>query len=58
MDLLIFIAVLALIFGVVIWCLSMIPLPEPYGRIVQVVVALIFLLVLLQRVLPYAGVRF
>jgi hypothetical protein len=57
MDLLIFIAVLALIFGVVIWCLSMIPLPEPYGRIVQVVVALIFLLVLLQRVLPYAGVR-
>lgn len=58
MELLIFVCVLAVVFGVVVWILSVLPLPDPYGRIVQVVVALIFLLVLLQRVLPYAGLRY
>lgn len=57
MDLLIYLAVLALVFGVVVWCVSLVPLPDPYGRILQVVVALIFLLIVLRAVLPMAGVR-
>jgi hypothetical protein len=37
-----------LIFGVVWWIITLIPLPAPFAQIAQVVVALIFLLVLLS----------
>jgi hypothetical protein len=51
------IAILALCFGVIVWIISVIPIPEPYGRIVQVVCAVVFLIFLLRMLLPLAGVR-
>lgn len=46
-SLLVTVLVLVLIGGVVWWILTLVPLPEPFGKIAQIVVALIFVLVLL-----------
>jgi uncharacterized membrane protein YwzB len=54
-SLLVTILVLALIFGLVWWAIGMIPLPPPFGMIVQVALVLIFVLVLLSYLLPLAG---
>ena len=49
-SLLVFILILALIFGVVWYVISLIPLPPPFGRVAQIVVGLIFILVLIGAV--------
>jgi hypothetical protein len=46
-GLLVTVIILALIFYVAYWLLSKIPLPEPFGVIVQVILGLIILVVLL-----------
>ena len=48
MSLLISLLVMLLIFGVVYYIIGMIPLPAPFGRIAYIVLAVIFLIVLLQ----------
>ena len=47
LNLLVVLLILALVFGLVLWCISMLPLPAPFGRIAQVVVVLILIVVLL-----------
>ena len=47
--------ILCLIFGVIWWVLTLIPLPAPFGRVAQVVLAVIFLIVLIYMLLPLAG---
>lgn len=49
--------ILCLIFGVVWWVLTLIPLPPPFGQVAQVVVALLFALILISLLLPLAGIH-
>ncbi len=56
-GLLVQILIICLIFGVVWWVISLLPLPAPFGQVAQVVVALIFLLILISLLLPLAGVH-
>lgn len=46
-DLLLTVIVLAIVFGLAYWLVMKLPLPDPFGPIVQVAVILICLLVLL-----------
>jgi hypothetical protein len=50
-TLLIWLLFLVIIFGLVWWIITLIPLPAPFGQVAQVVVAVIFLLVLLSVLL-------
>jgi len=54
-SLLIDLLVLCLVFGVAYWIIGLLPLPAPFRQIALVVMALIFLLVLLNWLLPFAG---
>ena len=56
-DLLIYLLVLVLFLGVVVWVINLIALPEPYGRIAIAIVALIFLLLLLSMLLGAVPLR-
>lgn len=54
-SLLISIIIIAIIAGLAFWLVGMLPLPAPFGQIVQVAVVLICLLVLLGVV--FGGVQ-
>ena len=54
-SLLIYLLVLCLVFGVVYYIITLIPLPAPFRQIALIVLALIFLLVLLSWLLPFIG---
>lgn len=53
-SLLLSVLVCLVIFAVVFWAISLLPIPEPYGRIARVVVGVVFLLWLLRLLLPMA----
>lgn len=55
--LLIFIFVVAIVAGVVLYIVSLLPLQAPWGNIARICVLLIALLVILARVLPALGVN-
>jgi hypothetical protein len=57
-GLLVTILIMCIVFGVIWWILTLIPLPAPFGRVAQVVVAVIFLIWLLYLLLPLAGAGF
>jgi len=42
--------VLCLIFGVIYYIITLLPLPAPFGQIALIILALVFLLVLLNEV--------
>lgn len=48
---LIYILVLCLVFGIILYVVRMLPLPEPFGVIAQAIVALILLLIILDMLL-------
>jgi len=50
-SLLVWILVLCLVFGIVVWIIQLLPLPPPFGMIAQAVVALILLLIVLDVLL-------
>ena len=54
-SVLVTILVLCLIFGLIWWIFSLIPLPPPFGQIARVVIAIIFLLIVIYELLPLAG---
>lgn len=54
-SLLITILIFALVAGVVWYIIRLIPLPPPFGLIVQLVFLLICVLVLISFLLPFAG---
>jgi hypothetical protein len=54
-SILITLLVLCLIFGLVWWIITLIPLPAPFGRVAQVIVAVIFLIIVIYMLLPLAG---
>jgi len=47
--------VLLIIFSLIWWIVSVLPLPAPFARIAQVVVVVIFCLILIYMLLPFAG---
>lgn len=49
-DLLIYILVMLIVFGLIYWVITLLPLPYPFGLIAQIVVAVILLLVLLSLI--------
>ncbi len=54
-ELLIWILVLAIVFGVVVWIVQQLPLPAPFGAIALAVVGLIFLLIVIRLLLGMPG---
>jgi hypothetical protein len=52
MSLLIYLLVLVLIFGLIVYAVRMLPLPAPWNQVALVVVALIFILLLLNAFMP------
>ena len=51
-SVLVTILVLCLIFGLIWWIITLIPLPAPFGQVARVVVAVLFLLIVLYELLP------
>jgi hypothetical protein len=50
-TLLIWLLVLLLVLGVVVWVIQLLPLPPPFGNIAIAIVALIFILILVSALL-------
>lgn len=55
LSILVSILVMCLVFGLIWWILSLIPLPAPFAQIARVVVAVIFCIWLIYLLVPYAG---
>jgi hypothetical protein len=55
LGLLVTILVMCIIFGLIWWIISVIPLPPPFARIAQVVCVVLFCLWLIYLILPLAG---
>lgn len=55
LSILVTILVMCLIFGLIWWIISLIPLPAPFGQVARVVIAVIFVIYLIYMLLPLAG---
>jgi hypothetical protein len=55
LSLLITILVMCIIFGLIWWIFTQIPLPAPFAQIARVVVVVIFCIWLIYLLLPLAG---
>lgn len=55
--LLIWLLVLCLVFGVIVWVIQQLPLPSPFGSIAIAIVGLIFILILVSMVLGEIPLR-
>lgn len=56
-SLLITLVILGLIFAIIWWGISQIPMPPPFSWVVRVIFALIVILVLVEYLLPLANVH-
>ena len=56
-SLLIWLLVLCLVMGVIIWVVQQLPLPAPFGTIAIAIVALIFILILVGMLLGDVPLR-
>lgn len=54
-SLLVTILVMCIIFGLIWWIFTQIPLPAPFAQIARVVIVVIFCLILIYTLLPLAG---
>jgi hypothetical protein len=54
-SLLVTVLVMCIIFGLLWWIVSVIPLPPPFAQVARVVVVVIFCLWLIYLLLPMAG---
>ena len=54
-SLLLTILILCLVFGLIWWIVSLLPLPAPFGQVARVVVAILFLVIVLYELLPLIG---
>jgi hypothetical protein len=55
--LIVHILIAAIIVGLLLWVLSLIPFFAPYSQIVRIVVAVIFVIWLIMQLLPLSGIR-
>lgn len=56
-SLIVYLIVVGLIFGLVWWFLGVLAIPEPFGKIVRILVALIAFLIVLSVLLQLLGVH-
>jgi hypothetical protein len=56
LSLLVTILIMCLVFGLIYWILSIVPLPSPFAQIARVVVAVIFAIWLIYLLLGVTGV--
>lgn len=54
-SLLITILIMCLVFGVIWWIITLVPLPAPFAQVARVVIAVIFCIWLIYLILPLAG---
>lgn len=54
-GLLLNLVIIVVVFGVIYYIVGLLPLPEPFGRIAQIVLGLVLLLVLLDLLLGWGG---
>ncbi len=52
LELLVYVLILALFFGLLFWAIREIPLPPPFGTVALVVLIVIFMILMLRLVLP------
>jgi uncharacterized membrane protein YwzB len=50
------IIVCVLLFGVLFWAISLLPIPAPYGKIAQALLALLLVIIILTRFLHVSSV--
>lgn len=55
LSVLITILVLCLIFGLIWWIFTLIPLPAPFCQVARIIIAVIFLIVVIYELLPLIG---
>ena len=55
MDLLISLLIFCIVFGLIYWIVTLIPLPDPFKTIAMVILLLIGVLVLIGYLLPLTG---
>jgi uncharacterized membrane protein (GlpM family) len=53
-ELLIWVLILVLVFGVIWYIISLIPLPPPFAQIAQIIVAVVLLLIIVSLLLGIA----
>jgi hypothetical protein len=58
LSLLVSILVACIVFGLIWWVLTLIPLPPPFGQVVRVVCAVIFAIWLIYTLLGISGTGF
>jgi hypothetical protein len=46
---------MCIIFGLIWWVITMIPLPAPFAQVARVVIAVIFIIWMIYLLLPLAG---
>jgi hypothetical protein len=56
-HLLIVVLILGLIFSLLWWALSFLPLQPPFNQIVRFILVAIFALILISQLLPFLGVH-
>ena len=54
-SVLVTILVMCIIFGLIWWVITMIPLPAPFAQVARVVIAVIFIIWMIYLLLPLAG---
>jgi hypothetical protein len=54
---LVHLAIELLVCGLIYWVVSLIPLPPPFGKIIQVIFVVIAVLLILAFLLPLAGLH-
>jgi hypothetical protein len=54
-DLLLYVVILCLVFGLIWWSLSIVPLPGPFDRIAQVVLVVIFVICIIIILMGLVG---
>lgn len=55
LHLLVWLIIIGLVFYLLYWAVSQIPLPAPWAVVIRVILALIAVVILLQVLLPLAG---
>ena len=55
MSILITLLIYALIFGLIWWVISLIPIPDPFGMVIRVVFGIIAVIIIIDLLLPRAG---
>ena len=54
-SLLITVLVVALVFGICVWIVQLLPIPAPWGNVVLAILGLILLLWIIESIVPLAG---